>query len=253
MTEKTEAQRVLDNILYAMKAQGLSPRALSLAAGLNPGAINDMIRGKATGLRHNTLAKIASALNLGIGELFLADMTTPGYVMEKERFGYIANPTVADFNVRRAPNPWLDVAASRRARDVPVFGTAEAGPKGAMDINLGSDLQVDWATRPRMLAGIKEAFAFYVVGSSMEPRWLPGELVYVNPTREPAPGSPVLVVLQGNEAHQAPRAFFKRLLRRTATKIVLTQSNPEIEIEISIEEVKNLWRAYEWGELLDGM
>ena len=166
--------------------------------------------------------------------------------------GFPKNRDSIPINVRPAPDVRLPLPHfGERQHDLPVYGTAEAGPDGAMDIQIGAtDLAVDRVVRPRMLQGARDAFAFYVTGTSMESRWRPGELVFVNPARHPAPGDPVLAVLSAGRPGDPQRALFKYLVRRTATKIVLRQLNPEMEIEIPLSEIRNLWRVYEWSELV---
>ena len=49
---------------------------------------------------------------------------------------------------------------------------------------------------PPQLEGVAEARAVYVRGRSMEPRYYPGEIVYLNPLRPPNPGDFVFLTLR---------------------------------------------------------
>ncbi len=54
---------------------------------------------------------------------------------------------------------------------------------------------IDTVRRPPALKGIEDAFAIFVTGTSMEPRYFEGDLLFVHPTRPPEPGCDVLVEL----------------------------------------------------------
>ena len=49
---------------------------------------------------------------------------------------------------------------------------------------------------PPQLEGVDEARAVYVRGRSMEPRYYPGEVVYLNPLRPPNPGDFVFLTVR---------------------------------------------------------
>ena len=64
--------------------------------------------------------------------------------------------------------------------DLPVLGTARGGSDALM-FNDGE--VVERVTRPSLLAGATQAYAVYMTGESMEPRYHALELLYVNPAR----------------------------------------------------------------------
>jgi phage repressor protein C with HTH and peptisase S24 domain len=76
----------------------------------------------------------------------------------------------------------------------------------------------------------------------MEPRYYAGELVHIHPGKPVTNGAFVLVQVRPENEGEAPRAFMKRLLRRTAAKITLEQFNPPKEIEIKAAEVISIHR-----------
>ncbi len=59
-----------------------------------------------------------------------------------------------------------------------VLGMAECGPDGW---SLWNGDVIDMVDRPANLRGVPGAYAVYVVGASMEPRYHPGELVHIHP------------------------------------------------------------------------
>jgi phage repressor protein C with HTH and peptisase S24 domain len=122
---------------------------------------------------------------------------------------------------------------------IPVLGAGQGGSEGWFPWN--GEI-VDYVSRPPHLAGATQAYAVYVVGSSMEPRYYAGELVHIHPGKPVTNGAFVLVQVRPENEGEAPRAFMKRLLRRTATKITLEQFNPPKEIEIKAAEVISIHR-----------
>ena len=65
-------------------------------------------------------------------------------------------------------------------RDLPVMGAVKGGAEGFY-FNEGEAKEI--VVRPPILAGVSNAFALYVDGESMEPRYYAGEMLYVNPNR----------------------------------------------------------------------
>jgi len=134
--------------------------------------------------------------------------------------------------VDRAPPP----AVGDR---IPVMGAGQGGSEGWFPWN--GDI-VDYVSRPPHLAGATQAYAVYVVGSSMEPRYYPGELVHIHPGRPVTTGAFVLVQVKPETEGETPRAFMKRLVRRTATKVTFEQFNPPKEIEIKASDIVSMHR-----------
>ncbi|HWF65227.1 MAG TPA: S24 family peptidase [Rhizomicrobium sp.] len=158
------------------------------------------------------------------------------------------------------PRPSPVYTAERWPRDLRVLGMAECGPDGW---SLWNGEVIEMTSRPPNLAGAALAYAVYVVGSSMEPRYHGGELVYVHPGRPVDVGAYVLVQVkprngdahafdaQGGDAHSfgdAPRAVVKRLVRRSATKVTLEQFNPKKTIELKTSDIISIHRVVGSGE-----
>lgn len=142
-------------------------------------------------------------------------------------------------------------SAATMKRDVPVRGTAVGGDDG--DFTFNGDV-VDMVRRPPGLVGAASVFALYVHGDSMSPRFEAGDLIFVNPSRPPTPGCDVVVEMAPNPGETVGHCYIKRLLRRTADKVVLRQFNPPAgvkqDFEIDKDSIKNLWRVLSAAELL---
>ena len=64
-------------------------------------------------------------------------------------------------------------------RDLPVLGSARGGSDG-FDLAVGA-AAMSYTDRPANLNGVSGAYAVFVYGASMEPRYYPGEILHVHP------------------------------------------------------------------------
>lgn len=134
-------------------------------------------------------------------------------------------------------------------RDVPVMGTAmAANGDGAFLLNTGEP--IDWARRGPGIAKNKHVFTIYVEGESMEPRFEPGELIYLDPTRPVKLGDDVVVVFGSMREGQPDRHYLKRLVRRTAEKVLTRQFNPDEVVEFPAGSVKQIIRVLRMNEVM---
>jgi phage repressor protein C with HTH and peptisase S24 domain len=68
----------------------------------------------------------------------------------------------------------------------------------------------------------------------MQPRYEPGEIVYVAPNRFPRAGADCVVVTTSDEG------LLKRFIRREAAKLVLHQLNPDEDLDIELKRVAQI-------------
>jgi phage repressor protein C with HTH and peptisase S24 domain len=128
---------------------------------------------------------------------------------------------------------------------LPVLGMAECGPDGW---SLWNGDVIDTIPKPSGLAGAPGAYAVYVVGNSMEPRYYPGEVAHIHPGRPVTIGSFVLVQKKPGAPGEPPLAVIKRLARRSATKIVLEQFNPPKTFDLKLEDMVSIHKVVGSGE-----
>jgi phage repressor protein C with HTH and peptisase S24 domain len=128
---------------------------------------------------------------------------------------------------------------------IPVLGIAEGGEDGW---SLWNGETVDTVPTPPSLSGAPNGYATYVVGTSMEPRYYPGEVIYVHPGRPVTIGTYVVVQVKPKSDGEPPRALIKRLIKRTALKITLAQFNPEKSFDIPLKDVVSMHRIVGSGE-----
>lgn len=128
---------------------------------------------------------------------------------------------------------------------LPVYGLATGGPTGHADFN---GEVVDRIARPPMLASVNNAYAVYVSGDSMEPRYMPGETVYVHPGKPVRKGHFVVVQVAGVHDGDPPRGFVKRFVGWVGARLILYQFNPAGEIQFDKDDVISVHRIVLAGE-----
>ncbi len=111
--------------------------------------------------------------------------------------------------------------------DIPVWASAEAGSDGAMV--LVND-PIDWISRSERMRGVKDPFAFQVIGQSMSPAIDHGDQVVIHPGLIPTPGKDH-VFLQTQEDGTI-LALVKRLLRSAGGAWRVRQFNPPKDFEL---------------------
>lgn len=125
-------------------------------------------------------------------------------------------------------------AESRLLQPLPVYGSAVGGMDGAFEFNGRINEYID---RPPQLAGVKNAYGVYITGDSMFPVFRPGWLAHVNPNRPLTPGCGVVVQLRPDDPESPPLCYIKEYVRRTASRLVVRQYNPEGEYDWPLDRV----------------
>jgi phage repressor protein C with HTH and peptisase S24 domain len=132
----------------------------------------------------------------------------------------------------------------RGAAWIPVYGHAVGGKDGEFIL---SGNQVSEVLAPPGLANIPGAYAVYVTGESMEPRYFAGETVFVNP-RLPISRGAFVVAQISKGGEDEPHAYIKRFVSRDAKRLRLEQYNPRKVLEFSVSVVVAIHRVVMSGE-----
>ncbi len=118
---------------------------------------------------------------------------------------------------------------------LPVLGSAVGGEDGKYIFN-GSI--IDYVVCPPSLENVAGAYAVYIDGESMYPRFKPGETAWVHPGKPARRGDDVIVQIHPPEDDGSPPwGYVKELKGWAGNKLVLTQHNPQIDIEFDRQEV----------------
>lgn len=124
----------------------------------------------------------------------------------------------------------IDIGSVYGKRDRPIRGHAR-GMDGDEAYRFDSD-ELGLTYRPVELLGVRDAYAVYVAGTSMSPRFEPGEMVYIDPNRPVKGGDDVVVQLADGQG------YIKRLVRRTAKTLHCRQFNPARDCDYAADQVK---------------
>jgi SOS-response transcriptional repressor LexA len=160
-----------------------------------------------------------------------------------------------------APPAYPDIQSW--SKDVPVHGTALGGDLALDAVTQAMQVEqtvlefadtIEMVRRPPAFANNRALYAVYVAGSSMEPRYEPGDLLYVDPRRPPSIGDDVVVQLRDGNGHDGTdrviSALIKRLVRRTGAGVELEQYNPPLRFKIAGEHIAAVHRVVKLGEVV---
>lgn len=197
-----------DQIKALLRERGLTQKAMADYLGLDPSAVTRLLRGERR-LRLDEAQKLET---------------------------FFGGPAQAQPNVAARANWAANPNPDGAPRDLPVYGSAQGGPEG-----MTIDYQpIEWMRRPPNLEGVVDAFAFYVVGDSMEPRFRQGERLLVHPKRPPRPGEDVLLILKPDAEGAEVNAMVKTLVALTSRTAKVAQYNPEAAFEIDRDRIAGL-------------
>ena len=131
-------------------------------------------------------------------------------------------------------------------RNVPELGISVGGEDG--DFTLNGET-IDFHTRPASLAK-RNVFAVRVKGTSMEPRFDEGDLLYAERNREPRIGEDGVFEMKPTDEWAAGKAFIKRLVSKGMGVVVVEQFNPPRTLTYKRDEIKDMYRVVPRNELL---
>jgi phage repressor protein C with HTH and peptisase S24 domain len=120
-------------------------------------------------------------------------------------------------------------ALTRGSDQIPVRSAARGGTDQEMFLEDGP---IGYTPRPANLGGVRSAYAIYMVGDSMEPRYEPGWLLHVNPFKPPTRGRDVVVYKEGQAV------LIKQFVGWEGDTLVLRQLNPPETLRIPRQEVR---------------
>jgi phage repressor protein C with HTH and peptisase S24 domain len=127
---------------------------------------------------------------------------------------------------------------------IPAYGQAVGGRDGEFILNGNRIVDV---LAPPSLQGVPDAYAVYVVGDSMEPRYFAGEAVFVNP-RLPVRRGDFVVAQIAVADGEPPHAYVKRFVARDSRKLRLEQFNPRKALEFPVRSVISVHRIIMGGD-----
>tara|TARA_Y100001963_G_C6676114_1_gene397510 strand:+ start:257 stop:916 length:660 start_codon:yes stop_codon:yes gene_type:complete len=126
------------------------------------------------------------------------------------------------------------ITPTHKRRMLPVYGSVQGGD--GFDI---TDVRepIDSIEAPPALLNSVDAYAVYVTGDSMSPRFNAGEIVFVMPGKPVTPNDSVVVQFSDLKTDQAVIKTFKNM---DENKLFLSQFNPSKSLTYKRSEIKSI-------------
>lgn len=223
-----------------MALKGLSPRALSLKAGMDASGVRAILTGRSKSPRMATIQKLAAALDCTAADL-------------------IGGPALRRQLSESTPEAHSTEPGAKPATDGPdsLMSIAKTIPLlGAIEIDVGifemqREAPIDFIYRPPGIARDDLVYALYIEDDSLIPARMPGELIYVHMRRPPSIGSDAVIHLgPRNEEGYPSRFLIKRIAGSRDEKLELEQFNPPKKFEIQRSTILHLHRILTLAELM---
>lgn len=144
-----------------------------------------------------------------------------------------------------APNASFPPVYQRFPQDsyIRVLGQTAGGPNGKFILN---GTEVGRVFTPQNLDGVDGAYAVVVFGTSMYPRFKPGETVWLNPHLPVRQGDDCVVQLKTDNV-DGRESYIKEFVSRSTSVVRLWQHNPAAgeknEIELDAKRVLAIHRV----------
>lgn len=220
---------LIERINSRLKDLDKSAQRASLEATGAKDTIRKILDGTTKNPRVDTLAKIAAVLETSPEWLQGADLP-PLAPMADARIALV-DPLPARQDM---PN------------DVPVMGTAAGShTRGAFQLMPGP---VDYVRRPPALAKVKGLYSLYVEGTSMEPQYFPGDLIYVNPNKPVKAGDAVVIQCKNHQedGHEGTIGIY---MKRNEQHVTIHKHNPNADINILRETIISMHKVLTINEI----
>lgn len=202
-----------ERFIQARERSGLSQAALAERVGMQQSSIGSIEIGRSA--RPGKLRELARAMMVSedwlLGE---SDQALPEAVE-----GESAPPN------RPAPNASFPPTYQPfPEKSVPLLGQTAAGPNSRFILN---GQRVRDVFCPPELAGVEGAYAVQVFGYSMEPKFEPGEVVWINPHAPVRKNDYVVVQVADDDEAQELSSYIKQFVSRSGGILRLRQFNPD--------------------------
>jgi phage repressor protein C with HTH and peptisase S24 domain len=214
---KTAPAPQKSKLRVARELRGLTQQQLAQLAGTSQPQIDRLETGKRK-LSIDWMVRLAP--HLGVSPIDLSDALAA-------QLGDRGGPRIDLSKITLPPPPRGGMGSV--PGQIPVRSAARGGKGQEMFL---SDGPVGYTARPASLAGVRDAYAIYMVGDSMEPRYYAGWLLHVNPFKPLLRGRDTVIYKTDNSV------MVKEFVRRDTNHTVVRQLNPKQDIKIPNHEIR---------------
>lgn len=201
----------------ALERIGATQADLARHLRLAPSAVSRMLKGER---QMKQLETVQIAAFLGV---------TPDDVLRRA-VADTGSPSAADMSRAGRGRP-RSASTSNTGNQTDLIPIRSAGRGGTDQAMFLEDGPIGYTSRPSNLNGVRAAYAIYMVGDSMEPRYEPGWLLHVNPFKPPTRGRDVVVYKQGQAV------LIKQFVGWDGNTLILRQLNPPETLRIPRADV----------------
>lgn len=202
-----------DKMRELLAASGKTQADLARFLDVHPAIVNRILKGTRQ-VKGFEVERIATFLRCSIDDLLTS--------------------TEAKMLEGQSPLQKVELPQDAGDRDLPVRGAAVGGAN-VMFFDNGTVF--DWIKRPPALTSVPNAFAVYMVGESMEPRYYAGDTLYIHPSRPARTGCFVLIELPDQQA------VIKRFISQDDNRVRVEQFNPAKQFDIPRSQVVGMYRV----------
>jgi phage repressor protein C with HTH and peptisase S24 domain len=209
----------------ALERVGASQADLARHLRLAPSAVSRMLKGERQ-MKPLEIAHTASFLGVAQDEVLrhIVEGATPARGADTPRRGRGRPPSASSSSLAMAPS-----SLPRGTDQIPIRSGARGGTDQEMFLEDGP---IGYTPRPASLGGVRSAYAIYMVGDSMQPRYEPGWLLHVNPFKPPTRGRDVVVYKEGQAV------LIKQFVGWEGDTLILRQLNPPTTLQIPRDQVR---------------
>jgi transcriptional regulator with XRE-family HTH domain len=209
----------------ALERVGASQADLARHLRLAPSAVSRMLKGERQ-MKPLEVVHIAAFLHVPEDEVLrhAVDNAPASAATSAPRPGRGRPPSAGSAGPAASPS-----RLPHEADRIPIRSGARGGTDQEMFLEDGP---IGYTPRPANLGGVRSAYAIYMVGDSMEPRYEPGWLLHVNPFKPPTRGRDVVVYKEGQTV------LIKQFVGWEGDTLVLRQLNPPDTLRIPREQVR---------------
>jgi phage repressor protein C with HTH and peptisase S24 domain len=209
----------------ALERVGASQADLARHLRLAPSAVSRMLKGERQ-MKPLEIAHTASFLGVAQDEVLrhIVEGTTSAIAADAPRRRRGRPPSAGSSSLGAAPSN-----LPRGTDQIPIRSGARGGTDQEMFLEDGP---IGYTPRPASLGGVRSAYAIYMVGDSMQPRYEPGWLLHVNPFKPPTRGRDVVVYKEGQAV------LIKQFVGWEGDTLILRQLNPPTTLQIPRDQVR---------------
>lgn len=222
-------QHYAERLREAMTSRNLTNEMLAERLGAHPVTVSKLRNGTIK-LDDEWRAKIADTMRLDEEVLFSRDALP------------LPRPEDVVIGARKRGRPSTRALAPAR---IPLYGMAAGSMQGAYS---QTSEPIDLILCPPGLSSVSGAYALKTMGTSMVPRYMPGDFLYVHPHQPVKKGDHVVVQMQRHEG-AATETWIKLYEGARDDIVIVSQYNPIATIEFRKKFILHMHRVLPPNEI----